>query len=152
MKMTRTSVVLALLSVAACSSRGSGRAAKPIGASRQPSASASASPSLPVATPPPRGFATGAYGRTVKLQGDLDGRWRLLLQPDGRYQFVSPQTTFDGAYVVTGRRIAFTDAECGVGTYTFAAAANGLSFVEVGDDGCEFRHAFLSGEQWARGA
>ncbi len=151
MKLTRTLLIPAALCVAACSSS-SDSAAQRNSASPEPSASAPPAPSPLVATPPPASFATGTYGRTVKFQGDLDGRWQFLLQPDGRYRFKSPQTSFDGAYVVTGSRIAFTDGECGVGTYTFAKAAGGLSFVEVGVDGCDFRHAFLSGEQWANGS
>jgi len=152
MRLTRTAVVPVLLILAACSGGSSGSAAQPISASPPSAAGDPPSPSPPVATPPPPGFATGRYGRTVKFQGDLDGRWQLLLKRDGRYQFTSPQTTFDGAYVVTGSRIAFTDAECGVATYTFATAATGLSFVAVGADRCDYRHAFLAGEQWQRAA
>jgi hypothetical protein len=103
-----------------------------------------------VATPPPASFAAGTYGRTVKFQGRLDGRWQLMLGTDGRYRFVSPQDTIEGVYRVTSGGLLMTDAECGDGAYTVKKTANGLSFVDNGNDPCEDRHALLAGAEWSK--
>ncbi|MDX6199599.1 MAG: hypothetical protein QOJ79_2750 [Actinomycetota bacterium] len=144
MTAVRTATVAGLLALTACSgSSGPGNQQ-----TTSTSPAAEPSPSALVATPPPASFAVGTYGRTVKLEGDLDGRWRLVLGPDGRYQIVSPQHTFAGTYVVTADGLLFTDAECGVGAYTVARAAGSLSFTDNGADACEERHALLAGQAW----
>jgi hypothetical protein len=103
------------------------------------------------AHPAPSGFPAGEYTRTVTLQGEMDGRWRLTLRPDGRYLFQAPQNgSLEGTFDVTGPRIVLHE-DCGDGAYTFATTAAGLAFTEVDTAPCqEDWHVLLAGHEWAK--
>ncbi|MDT7573462.1 MAG: hypothetical protein QOE05_3636 [Actinomycetota bacterium] len=150
-----TSLALAaLVGMTACSgsSGGDADAGPTTPAAAEPSEPAEPSPAVLVAQPAPAGFPTGEYNRTLHLQGDLDGRWRWLLNPDGTYDFISPENThLTGTYEVAAGRMTLHDALCGVGTYTVKTTAKGLALAEVSPDPCdEERHALLAGWEWTR--
>src|SRR4051812_5424418 len=151
MLVVRTGALAGLLTLAACGGSSGGPSVA------QPSSDpATPAPITSVAAlqahPAPAGFPAGDYARIVKLQGDIDGRWKLLLKADGRYQFTDPENRpLDGTFDVTGTRIVWHDAECGDGTYVFTKTAAGLSFAEVAPDACaENRHALLAGHEWTK--
>ena len=147
MRPTRSATIAGMFFLAACSGSSGGTESEP---TNEASETAEASPSALDATPPPASFAAGTYGRTVKFEGNLDGRWQLVLGTDGRYRFVSPQDTIEGVYRVIASGLLMTDPECGEGAYTFTKTANGLSFVDNGADSCEDRHALLAGQEWSK--
>ncbi|MCU1591747.1 MAG: hypothetical protein JWP11_3003 [Frankiales bacterium] len=150
-------VLLALLGLAGCSGSSGGNAAAgpttpAASQASQGPESSQPSPSALVAQPAPASFPTGEYTRTLHLQGDMDGRWRWLLNPAGTYDFISPENThLTGTYEVTAGRMTLHDADCGVGAYTFKATQKGLAFTEAAPDPCnEDRHALLAGWEWLR--
>src|SRR3954447_17978874 len=111
----RTATLATLLALAACGGSSTPQAQSKPPASSSPVAAGSSAP-VSVASeaglqaqPAPASFPDGEYARTVKLQGELDGRWRLTLRHDGRYELVSPQSkTSEGIYVVDQKQIIFT--------------------------------------------
>lgn len=108
--------------------------------------------------PPPAGFPTGTYTRTITDPPtelpQLAGTWTLVLNDDGTFELNGPFAT-RGRYTVKGGRVTFENDEAcpegTVGVYGWSAAEGSTLRFQAVNDACgPSRQHHLGGGPWTK--